>query len=216
MSGGGGWGPTLGLLSLDPQLTHDTADQESFMDSFANPFASEEDQSPFMVGGVAKPNSYIQFFLSADEKRFKINEPLPTERKLTPGGVYSFTAVGAVPSDTRKFRAPTKAWVANKTIEGKNRTHARPGHFGAVSESGIFLRSAEVRDGKMAGEESVEQTPILSKVNSPFSYFYRDMRSAEEKERDEPMLVRRYYAGRPTRLVRRVGIHTLEAPEQGI
>lgn len=213
VSGGGGWGPTLGLLSLDPQLTHDTADQEPFVDPFANPFASEDDQPSFMVGGVVKPNSYIQFFLSADEKRFKINEPLPTERKLTPGGVYSFTAVGAVPSDTRKFRAPTKAWVANKTIEGKNLTHARPGHFGAVSESGIFLRSAEVKDGKMAGEESVEQTPILSKVNAPFSYFYRDMRSAEEKERDEPMLVRRYYAGRPTRLIRKVGIHTLEAPE---
>ena len=209
MSGGGGWGPTLGLLSLDPQLTH-AADEEPFV----NPFASEEDRSPFMVGGVAKPDSYIQFFLSADEKRFKINEPIPNDRKLAPGGVYSFTAVGAVPSDTRKFRAQTAAWVANKTVEGKNRTYVRPGHFGAVSESGIFLRSAGVKDKQEMGDaELAEHTPILSKINSPFSYFYRDMRSAEEKERDEPILVRRYYAGRPTRLVRKVGIHTLEAPE---
>jgi hypothetical protein len=162
-----------------------------------------------MVGGVAKPNSYIQFFLSADEKRFQINEPVPTERKIAPGGVYSFTAIGAVSSDTRKFRAPTEAWVSNKTTEGKNRTHARPGHFGAVSESGIFLRSADIKaEQKIGGAELAGQIPILSKINSPFSYFYRDMRSAEEKERDEPTLARRYYASRATRLIRRVSLPT--------
>jgi hypothetical protein len=161
---------------------------------FVNPFASEEDQPSFMIGGVAKPNSYIQFFLSADEERFKINEPVPTDRKIVPQGVYSFTAIGAVSSDTRNFRAPTEAWVANKTTEGKKHTYARPGHFGAVSESGIFLRSADTKTEQKRGDaEPTEQIPVLSKINSPYSYFYRDMRSAEEKERDEPTLVRRYY-----------------------
>jgi hypothetical protein len=154
---------------------------------------SELCQPALALKGIIKPDLFVQFFLRADEKRFKINEIVPTERRPKPGGLYSFTAIGAVPPTVHTN--PPSAPVVNKTVETTNFAHLRPGHFGAVSESGMFLRSAAVKDEQQgSAEEHSQWPPVLSKVSSPFSYFYRDFRPAKDRKRDEAKsLARRFY-----------------------
>jgi hypothetical protein len=164
-------------------LTHDhdlmSRPQFEFSDE------SELCQPALALKGIIKPDSFVQFFVRADEKRFKINEIVPTERRPKPGGLYSFTAIGAVPPTVHTN--PPSAQVVNKTVETPNFAYLRPGHFGAVSESGMFLRSAAVKDEQQgSAEEHSQRTPVLSKVSSPFSYFYRDFRPAKDRKRDEP------------------------------
>jgi hypothetical protein len=170
-------------------LTHDhdlmSRPQFEFSDE------SELCQPALALKGIIKPDSFVQFFLRADEKRFKINETVPTERRPKPGGLYSFTAIGAVPPTVHTN--PPSARVVNKTVETPNFAYLRPGHFGAVSESGMFLRSAAVKDEQQgSAEEHSQRTPMLSKVSSPFSYFYRDFRPAKDRKRDEAKSLARW------------------------
>ncbi|KHN96279.1 uncharacterized protein MAM_05865 [Metarhizium album ARSEF 1941] len=56
LSGGGGWGPKKGLLSLDPQQTHFALSEEEEMERFMRTM----DHS-----GFAPPGAHIQFFIPA-------------------------------------------------------------------------------------------------------------------------------------------------------
>ena len=57
MSGGGGWGPKKGLLSLDPQQSHFALSEEEEMERFVRTM----DNSSFAPTG-----SHIQFFIPAE------------------------------------------------------------------------------------------------------------------------------------------------------
>ncbi|UNI14487.1 hypothetical protein JDV02_001111 [Purpureocillium takamizusanense] len=57
LSGGGGWGPKKGLLSLDPQQTHFSPSEEEEMARFM--------QTMEKNSGFAPPGSQIQFFIPA-------------------------------------------------------------------------------------------------------------------------------------------------------
>ena len=56
MSGGGGWGPKKGLLSLEPQQTHFALSEEEEMDRFVRTMDNS---------GFAPIGSKIQFFIPA-------------------------------------------------------------------------------------------------------------------------------------------------------
>lgn len=56
MSGGGGWGPKKGLLSLDPQQEHFALSEEEEMEKFMRTMENS---------GFAPPGAHIQFFIPA-------------------------------------------------------------------------------------------------------------------------------------------------------
>jgi hypothetical protein len=56
VSGGGGWGPKKGLLSLDPQQTHFALSEEQEMENFMRTMDNS---------GFAPPGAHIQFFIPA-------------------------------------------------------------------------------------------------------------------------------------------------------
>jgi len=58
----------------------------------------------------------------------------------------------------------------------------KPGRFGAVSESGIYINSAAVKNGP-----SKNQTLVRTKIDLPYSYLYRDL-VPESVKSDEPKL----------------------------
>lgn len=58
----------------------------------------------------------------------------------------------------------------------------KPGRFGAVSESGIYINSAAVKNGP-----SKKQTLVRTKIDLPYSYLYRDL-VPESVKSDEPKL----------------------------
>lgn len=81
-------------LSLDPQLTLEPTTFGKFEDHL--PGSNPE----IALGGIAKPGSFIQYFLSPEDNRKKVNETVPSEEmSISDGELYSFTAVGSVPRD---------------------------------------------------------------------------------------------------------------------
>lgn len=165
-----------GLLALDPQLTIDATDHARFDD----PDDSDQVHEVRELGGFAKPDSFIQFFLAPEAKTS--DEFTQAYEPLTPRSPHTLTAIGTVPPEVEKVQAPGPQ--VRKTP--RHPTQIRLGHFGAVSESGLFLRSAAVGDQQQGrAEEPSQQTRVLSKISSPYSYFYRDFRSPRYKEREK-------------------------------
>lgn len=132
-----------------------------------------EEQNELSLEGIVKPGSFVQFFLMPEQKEIQPMEVL----KLAQGDavnkkLYALTAIGSVPA-LDNVQPP--AAEVNKTTESKRVTFFRNGHFGAVSESGLFLNSATVNDNPLQEDaEDSERILVKSKINAPFSYFYRD------------------------------------------
>lgn len=161
MSGGGGWGPKQGLLSLDPQTqlaTDDHEDLQSFMDSFQG------------KGGIASPGTYVQFLVEAaypgraqwsipNARHFDFSDMTAVTSVLgTPGAIVSadpFDAVtsypslfGAVssegmllhkapyPNDERELA--TKMDMPRSYVISNKRTFTKIGNRGADKEKGGF------------------------------------------------------------------------------
>lgn len=177
VSGGGGWGVKQGLLSLDPQTTYNTS-QEPRYDHSSQDQTIEEQQTS-ALGSIAKPGSYIQFFLAkglSDTSRVEAYDA----RKLR----YT-TILGAVPSTMDDIPAVNTGIVPE--LEGDERIKYIPKCFGAVSESGIFIT-----------------TPYntTSKLDIPFSYV-KDTR-VESPKTQGTLVYRRGNNLDPRRLVRLV------------
>jgi hypothetical protein len=190
-----------GLLALDPQLTIDTTDHARFDDLDD----SDQVHEAHELGGFAKPNSFIQFFLAPEGKKVRIDKSSRPDGKTPPARPYILTAIGAVPHEVEKLQASGP--LVKSTPDLKNRTRIRFGHFGAVSESGLFLRSAAVDDKQQGGaKKHSQQTRVLSKVSSPYSYFYRARQLPQDKKADNPNPVQKVN-GRSIPLVQKVPIH---------
>lgn len=172
MSGGGGWGPKQGLLSLDPQMSHpaaaglasdsvlfgearptgDSGDSDGpdgpdgaddeAMLSFIRSFRHETDGR---VEGVAMPGAAVQFFVAPVED-------LGVESPGTTSAQAFFADTGADAPACRP--ALSFAFGAQAASEHQpSPTHGTPdasralvawipNHFGAVASSGVFLAAA--------------------------------------------------------------------------
>jgi hypothetical protein len=158
VSGGGGWGSKQGLLSLDPQTTYSTTNEARFDYSIG----SLQEQQAMALGDIAKPNSFIQFFVAAGPSTFLIKKNHGEITAHTNDVFRSNIVIGVYPSTVDEVpKLPT-----NKPQTKKN-LRFRAGHFGAMSEAGMYLKISKV-DDKGSGE-SITST----KIDLPYSYFYR-------------------------------------------
>ena len=151
MSGGGGWGAKKGLLSLDPQTTYG-APAEPDMGYFGD---LVDEQQISALGNLASPDSYVQFFAANSAER---NEESPSG--LTRRNIYrprSTALLGTVPSTIDNVPEPPKA--PQPSVEEP--IISCLGHFGAVSESGLFV------DTKWTGNKAVNT--IRTKLDLPYS-----------------------------------------------
>jgi hypothetical protein len=163
LSGGGGWGAKLGLLSLDPQSTFNEISEARF--DFST--GSLEDQQNSALGKIAELDAFIQFFVA--------NTTAPVVPFAKPS-VYrdvwqQTTVIGTVPStidDPRTGKADSST---------DNYVTYQKGHFGAVSESGMFLSTFPAKSGNN-GDKIAKDLPIHTKIDLPYSCVYRDMRLA--------------------------------------
>jgi hypothetical protein len=176
VSGGGGWGAKQGLLSLDPQKTYNEVEEPQL--DFVN--GSLEEQQISALGSIAQPGSYTQFFVAnpgrshtTPEKRLNYFDP--KKRNVVMGTTPS--TIDNMPAD------------AVDTADEHARI--RGGHFGCVSQSGIYL-SKKVPESSLDASESPSFT---TKIDIPHSYVYAWMESAvmprteveEESQPDMPV-----------------------------
>ncbi|PBP24601.1 V-type ATPase, C subunit family protein [Diplocarpon rosae] len=173
LSGGGGWGAKQGLLSLDPQTTYAEIPEARF--DFSG--GSLEEQQASALGNLAQEGAYIQFFV-AHKKR-----PLADIEDFDPAHMMRTSIVfGSVPSTVDDFypaRPPSSTQSAEKPIY-----HIRRGHFGFVSESGMFVRHSTVDSDITSGDGASPALESVTKIDLPYSYLVRDFtRSGRERQK---------------------------------
>lgn len=178
MSGGGGWGVKVGLLSLDPQTSYASI-AEAWLDAPNFSTTSPSDQQITALGNIAKPGSYIQFFTTHNAQ--SEGEPLFTTgspRKMS----VSTTIVGTVPSTIDDI--PTSKIAPDETVQTMRR---RIGEFGCVSESGLFIqhtlaignttldKNSSYRQKRQSSSRSLPITrpSFETKLDLPYSYIYQ-------------------------------------------
>lgn len=147
LSGGGGWGAKQGLLSLDPQTTYSTSNESRYDYSEESP----DRQQVSALGNLAQEGAFIQFLVAP--KTFESLEESDEEyaeftRRSTVFGVVPST-VDDIPDENQE-----------KTRFDLQVHH---GHFGCVSESGLFFRAEEGRSNPRVVE---------TKIDLPYSYAY--------------------------------------------
>lgn len=176
---------TLGAVAPDPS-------------PFLGLSEPDQQQQDWSLEGIVKPDSYVQFFLMPEPKEAQSTEVIEDQEGFNDAARYSLTVFGSVPRPLDQIQAP--AWAVSKVLESKDFIYFRGGHFGAVSESGLFLTSSAAKDESHGSDgKHSEQTLVKSKVNAPFSYFYRDRRSQAGMVRDWP-------ASYKHPIIRKVGI----------
>ena len=178
LSGGGGWGVKQGLLSLDPQSTFDVVNEARI--DFST--GSIEDQQSSALGNIAEVDALIQFFVANTTVPFAAPPQHPVHGNLS----RRTTVIGAVPStidDPKVDEDPSPLKTDHIFL---------PRHFGAVSESGLFLTALRHKDTSNSGKEISNKAPIHTKIDLPYSYVYSDM--AEERDDIRKTQVRKHFA----------------------
>lgn len=188
VSGGGGWGAKQGLLyehpepcvlsrhlsftwwnanikahrSLDPQTTYTTVNEARF------DFSSEslEEQQASALGNIANEHSFIQFFLAKESKRESKDQK---ERPIS-----SSVSIGTTPSTIDEISIP----VGND-VRGLEDLYSIPGHFGAVSESGMYYSSNTIHH--LPTKDRIERS-VKTKIDVPYSYFSQTFRTRMTRE----------------------------------
>ncbi|KAH8815261.1 hypothetical protein F5884DRAFT_665380, partial [Xylogone sp. PMI_703] len=158
LSGGGGWGPKQGLLSLDPQTVYTKVNEANF--SFMGISFDDDESSSSSLGDLAKPGSYIQFFVEdphCDQEQAKRKTPTSSANALRA------TVVGTIPSTVDEM--PNVYEDANRDRDDVSNDDLfvyLDGHFGAVSERGMFIESSETNAGGRT---------VRSKIDMPYSFY---------------------------------------------
>lgn len=166
LSGGGGWGVKQGLLSLDPQSTYGEISEARF--DFST--GSLEEQQMSALGNIAESDAYIQFFIANDN--FAYVKPVKLAKLAGVNIGQTSTVVGTVPStiDDQPNDEPHPE-------AGKAEIVCQPGHFGAVSEAGMFLSADSIKQRAPKGRDRIIEKPAIhTKIDLPYSYVYRDFR----------------------------------------
>ncbi|KAK4152420.1 hypothetical protein C8A00DRAFT_16259 [Chaetomidium leptoderma] len=156
LSGGGGWGPKQGLLSLDPQTefaTDELQDMQSFIDSFKG-----------NAGGIVNAGTYVQFFTESayptedvwSVPSARLWDPSEVSRTVTTVLGTSGAVIGASPFDS---------------------VTASPSLFGAVSSAGVYLSQKATRRSKHS---------VATKMDTPRSYLVSDTRFRPESSSEKP------------------------------
>ena len=127
------------------------------------------EQQTSALRSIAKPNCFIQFFVAADEERPSISSGDEEKSELKADRIRLHTAFGSVPSTIDEIPEPA--------TDVDRRIYLRPAHFGAVSESGIYISTAAAADSR--------QALVQTKVDAPFSYIYRIQSLKREQKRGE-------------------------------
>ncbi|KAM3089116.1 hypothetical protein ACMFMG_000733 [Clarireedia jacksonii] len=185
LSGGGGWGLKQGLLSLDPQVNYENIEEARFNMS---PGASKQEMQDTALGDLARAGDWIQFFTVSPSKvkhSYEGPEPLDLhywqdsitkERLSTPdtaeaAGWMESTVFGAVPSTIDKMPGNDDG------IRSEGGVVFQQGHFGAVTESGLFLRSEQRLRKEYWKHISItsEFHSYDTKIDIPHSYVYRKL-----------------------------------------
>jgi hypothetical protein len=157
VSGGGGWGLKQGLLSLDPETT--LLNSAVINHNLDSSHSSSEDQIQ-ALGNIAMPGSWVQFLISHNDTP---NRP-PEIIDLGAAGSgsksasnLSFGCIASTVDDIPQPSADSSTLSDDKDIQPP--VSAYWGQFGAMSETGIFIRAVD--DGVANG----------SKIDVPNSEF---------------------------------------------
>jgi hypothetical protein len=166
VSGGGGWGLKQGLLSLDPDTTlQRSADARYDFDSND----SGDNEHVRALGNIAKPGSWVQFLISHqltpknDIGNMEVNN-------ATPDSAYiNYLSFGCIPSTVDDMpHSSSSPSVPNDKKDFQPSVDGFDGHFGAMSEAGIFTRAID------------NGVATSSKIDVPYSNFRWGMIGREE------------------------------------
>jgi hypothetical protein len=181
-------------LSLDPQTTYRTISEARF--DYTG--GSIEEHQASALGNIAKPNSFIQFFAMEGKNASPVRLTDPQPRRSPMDDRYRMhTVLGTVPSTvdqtptrprkrpkSQKYETFRARWWRRRGLglktgspNWKDNVIFRSGHFGAVSESGLYLDFAKKHSQKDATVS--EQDIVQTKIDFPYSYVYRDHRLGE-------------------------------------
>ena len=200
MSGGGGWGVKQGLLSLDPQTTYSTVNEARF--DFST--GTIEEQRSSALGNIAQANSLIQFFVADSRKLLRMSILNGGKRALDV--FQDGTVVGTAPSTIDEIPQEDPLPVNGSSEPRSRNRHMffQVGHFGAVSESGLYLSSNVVKSDSEQPVMSREDHLIKTKIDFPYSYVFRDLKY--EKEGNTPRFAKRHVLEQKEELNRLDGI----------
>jgi hypothetical protein len=139
VSGGGGWGPKQGLLSLDPETK--PFDYEDTSHDFNSSDSVNNDQIQ-ALGNIAKPGSWVQFLISHN---LTPSRPIDIVELGTvdPGSEsVSNLSFGCVASTIDEMPQPSAdPSVPSESNDTRPSVNGFYGQFGAMSEVGIFIRA---------------------------------------------------------------------------
>ncbi|KAL2022816.1 hypothetical protein VTK56DRAFT_4632 [Thermocarpiscus australiensis] len=154
LSGGGGWGPKQGLLSLDPQTKFGTSaqeDMEAFIKSFRGDDAAGGGGGGGGGSGFETAGPYVQFFVEMS--------PV-TKHSKTIGVDHGF----------RSFRSPTVVTGTPGAAIKHLRDETCLNLFGAVSSEGIYLSSHEPLGAVSTKLDGNSPSVVSTKLDAPRSY----------------------------------------------
>lgn len=147
LSGGGGWGAKQGLLSLDPQTTYSTSNESRYDYSEGSP----DREQVSALGNLAQEGAFIQFLVAP-----KTFESLEENDEEYAEFTRQSTVFGVVPSTIDDI-------PDEKQEKAEFDLQVHHGHFGCVSESGLFFRAKKGRSNPRVVE---------TKMDLPYSYAY--------------------------------------------
>ncbi|KAK8088250.1 hypothetical protein PG997_003211 [Apiospora hydei] len=150
LSGGGGWGAKQGLLSLDPETTYAAPEQDD-IDVFIKAFEERNNSaSQSSSDGIVTPGSYIMFCAEPDRSGDVPSSSVDPASDL----VSSRLTLTVAPKDEDLLPSVEGATDAK---EGKAEVNVVPGHFGAASSTGLYLKSP------------CPHTSWTTKIDAPYS-----------------------------------------------
>ena len=165
LSGGGGWGNKQGLISLDPESSFGSVEEQAVFNDGEDP---EADQRR-VLGEVARPGDVVRFVA------FKRGSPgLADKRSKRRGIAGSSVRIGSIPAHSGE----NSQQLAIQSSESDYSDYfVDPGHFGALSETGLSIH-VQVSTQKANG---LLETVVRTKL-PPFTSFTWSGRSAKPEE----------------------------------
>jgi len=174
LSGGGGWGIKQGLLSLDPQTAYSAGGAENAdMPDFPSLEYQQTIDGPQSAAlkSLAHADDWIQFFVAESENGAR-GAVEPSKASITSS---SNSGQGEVVFGTAPSTLDDASGNHLENCESDSLDYAvvtiEAGHFGALSECGIFL---DLRT-RLAESSQSEDGVTKTKIDLPFSYFYQNI-----------------------------------------
>ncbi|ESZ95834.1 hypothetical protein SBOR_3776 [Sclerotinia borealis F-4128] len=211
VSGGGGWGSKQGLLSLDPQLTHEDIASARFDHS---PHSIEEGQDS-TLGNLARRGDHIQFFTINPNKLKDYESPMDDLTSTEISGVDSSVSDDRLA--VKKYITQEPAMTGLSFREASVLSWSKRATFGVVPSTIDKLPKSDINDGSSNAHDleppfltfrkgefgAVSESGIFlhsshqkrvndlayehinTKIDMPYSYLYRDQAGTLPQETQE-------------------------------